>query len=142
MKRRVSVVVGVFAVLCLVPAFATLVSAHHSFAAEFDGTKPVTLKGTITQMKWVNPHSWLYIDVKGSDGKVVNWALEFGLPQALYRRGWTKKDLPVGQEVTIQGFLAKDGTPTANAQTVTLSDGRRLFAGSSGTGAPGDGGAQ
>ena len=110
--------------------------AHHSFAAEFDSTKPVTLKGTVSQMKWVNPHSWLYIDVKDANGKVTNWACEFGLPQALYRRGWRPKDLPVGLEVTITGWRAKDGTPTANANTVTLPDGRRLFAGSSGTGAP------
>ena len=109
--------------------------AHHSFAAEFDSTKSVTLKGTVTEMKWVNPHSWLYIDVKDADGKVTNWACEFGLPQALYRRGWRPKDLPVGLEVTITGWRAKDGTPTANANTVTLPDGRRLFAGSSGTGA-------
>lgn len=109
--------------------------AHHSFAAEFDSTKPVTLKGTVSMMRWVNPHSWLYIDVKDADGKMTNWACEFGLPQALYRRGWRPKDLPVGLEVTITGWRAKDGTPTANANTVTLSDGRRLFAGSSGTGA-------
>jgi hypothetical protein len=111
-------------------------SAHHSFAAEFDINKPVTLKGTVTTMKWVNPHAWLYIDVKDADGKVTNWACEFGLPQALYRRGWRPKDLPVGMEVTVTGWRAKDSSPTANANTVTLSDGRRLFAGSSGAGAP------
>lgn len=110
-------------------------SAHHSFAAEFDINKPVTLKGTVTTMKWVNPHAWLYIDVKDADGKVTNWACEFGLPQALYRRGWRPKDLPVGTEVTLTGWRAKDNSPTANANSVTLPDGRRLFAGSSGAGA-------
>lgn len=114
----------------------TVPSAHHSFAAEFDINKPVTLKGTVTTMKWINPHAWLYIDVKDADGKVTNWACEFGLPQALYRRGWRPKDLPVGTEVTLTGWRAKDNSPTANANSVTLPDGRRLFAGSSGAGAP------
>ena len=112
--------------------------AHHSFSTEFDANKPVTLKGTITRMAWVNPHSWLYIDVKGPDGKVENWALEFGSPTSLYRRGWRQKDLPIGIEVTIHGYLAKDGSPTANAGKVILPDGTSLFAGSSGTGAPVD----
>ena len=115
---------------------ATEVIAHHSFSAEFDAAKPVTLKGTITKMEWINPHCWLHIDVTEPDGTVVTWALEFALPQSLYRRGWRKSDLPFGAEVTVEGYLAKDGTPTANASTVTLADGRRLFAGSSGTGAP------
>ena len=112
-------------------------SAHHSFAAEYDGTKPITLTGTITKMLWSNPHAWLYIDVKGPDGKVVNWAFETGQANALYRRGWKKTDLPVGALVTIEGFLAKDGSPTVNATNITLPDGRTLFAGSSGTGSPG-----
>jgi hypothetical protein len=110
--------------------------AHHSFSAEFDAKKPVTLTGTVTRMKWVNPHAWLYIDVKDKKGKVTNWALEFGLPGSLYRRGWRQKDLPVGATVTVTGYLARDGSPTANAATVALPDGRKLFAGSSGTGAP------
>jgi hypothetical protein len=114
----------------------TWISAHHSFSAEFDAKKPITLKGTIVQMQWVNPHSWLHIDVKGPDGKVERWKLEFALPNALYRRGWRQKDLPVGASVVVDGYRAKDGTNTANAATVTLADGRRLFAGSSGTGAP------
>ena len=126
-------VVGVGVLLAVTPLVA-----HHSFSAEFDADKTVTLKGTITKMEWVNPHSWLHIDVKGPDGTVVNWAIEFGLPQSLYRRGWRQSDLPFGAEVTVEGYLAKDGTPTANASNVTLPDGKRLFAGSSGSGAPYD----
>ena len=126
-------VVGVGVLLAVTPLVA-----HHSFSAEFDADKTVTLKGSITKMEWVNPHSWLHIDVKGPDGTVVNWAIEFGLPQSLYRRGWRQSDLPFGAEVTVEGYLAKDGTPTANASSVTLPDGKRLFAGSSGSGAPYD----
>jgi len=130
------VMLPAFVMLLFLGMGTTAPQAHHSFAAEFDVNKPVTLKGTVTSMKWINPHSWLYLDVKDADGKVTNWATEFGLPQALYRRGWRPKDLPVGIEVTVAGWRAKDGSPTANANTVTLPDGRRLFAGSSGTGAP------
>ncbi len=135
MKSRVLMATGVvfIAALALMTSNA---SAHHSFSAEFDAKKPVKLTGVITRMDWVNPHSWLYIDVKEPDGKVVNWKLEFGLPNALYRRGWKQKDLPKGVAVTVTGYRAKDGTATANASTVTLADGRRLFAGSSGQGAP------
>ncbi len=114
------------------------VVAHHSFAAEYDANKPITLQGTVTSMVWSNPHAWIYVDVKGSDGKVVNWAIETGNPNGLYRRGWRKTDLPAGAELRIEGYLAKDGTATVNAANITLPDGRRLFAGSSGTGAPSD----
>lgn len=119
-------------------AFSAPAFAHHSFAAEFDGTQPVTLKGTITKLEWINPHGWVYIDVKGEDGKVVNWAVETGGPNALLRRGVRKSDFPLGIEVVVTGYKAKNGTPTANAKTFTLPDGREFFAGSSGTGAPGD----
>ena len=110
--------------------------AHHAFAAEFDAQKPVTLKGAIVKMEWFNPHAWLYIDVKEADGKATQWALEFSSAGQLTRRGWRMGDLPVGAEVTVEAYRAKNGSNTANAATVQLADGRRLFAGSSGTGAP------
>jgi len=112
-------------------------SAQHSFAAEDDGNKLITLSGPITKMLWSNPHVWIYVDVKGADGKVVNWAFETGGANALYRRGWKKEDLPVGETVTIDGFLARDGSKHGNATNITLPGGRQLFAGSSGTGSPG-----
>ncbi|MBT5032358.1 MAG: hypothetical protein HOM55_08710 [Proteobacteria bacterium] len=104
-------------------------SAHHSFAAEFDNTKPVQLTGTVTQMKWSNPHAWVFIDVEDESGDVVNWALESISGNVLLRRGWRKADLPVGTVIQIEGWQARNGTPTASAFYVTLSDGRRLFAG-------------
>lgn len=103
--------------------------AHHSFAAEFDGNKKVTLTGVVTKVDWVNPHAYIYVDVKGDDGKVVNWAIETGAPNALYRQGWRKDDLKVGDTVTLDAFLAKDGTHTAAARNVKLPDGRRVFGG-------------
>jgi hypothetical protein len=113
--------------------------AHHSFAAEYDDKKPITLKGTLTKMEWVNPHGWLHIDVKNADGKVVNWAIEAGAPNALLRRGLRKTDFPAGIEIIVDGFLAKDGSNTANGRSVKMLDGRNFFMGSSGTGAPVDG---
>src|SRR6266705_3349736 len=114
-------------------------AAHHSFAAEFDGSKPVTLKGTVTKMEWTNPHAWLHVDVKGPDGKVVSWMVEGGAPNALLRRGWNKNSVPPGTQVTVQGFRAKDGSNRANGREATLANGQKLFLGSSGTGAPADG---
>jgi hypothetical protein len=113
------------------------VEAHHSFSAQYDGNKPVVLRGVINKMLWSNPHGHLYLDVKMADGKVVTWELETAAPAGLYRRGWRREDLPVGAEVVVRGFLARDGTATANAGTVTLvSTGKELFAGSPGDGAP------
>jgi outer membrane usher protein FimD/PapC len=118
--------------------FATTIAfSHHSFAAEYDAAKPITIKGTITKIDLVNPHSWLYIDVKDSDGKVVNWAIEMGSPNNLIRRGVTKNSVPVGTEVTVDGYRAKDGSATVNGTTIKMPDGKRLFAGSSAPDAPG-----
>ncbi len=114
------------------------VSAHHSFAAEFDAKRPVKLRGTITRMEWINPHAWIHIDVKDSDGKVVNWMIEAGTPNTLFRRGFTKDSLVPGTEILVDGYLSKDGSNRANGRDVTLPDGRKLFLGSSGTGAPYD----
>lgn len=106
-------------------------AAHHSFSAEFDINDPVELTGTVTEMKWSNPHTWIYIDVVDADGNVVNWALE--TPRAanmLIRNGWRREDLPVGEVIKVAGWRARNGTPTANISSVELHDGRRLFAGS------------
>jgi hypothetical protein len=105
--------------------------AHHSFAAEFDEDKPIKLTGTVTSMLWSNPHAWVYIDVKEADGKIVNWAFETGGVNALYRQGWRKDDLQVGTVLVIDGWRARNGTPTANALSIKFPDGRRLFAGTS-----------
>src|SRR5215472_4333303 len=104
--------------------------AHHSFAAEYDAAKPITLKGTVTKVEWMNPHARFYIDVKDDSGKVTNWELEVGSPNGLMRRGWTRSSMKPGDTVTVQGSLAKDGSNLANARTVKLTDGRSLFAGS------------
>src|SRR5688572_3339330 len=113
--------------------------AHHSFAAEFDGNQPVTLKGTVVQMDWVNPHTWIHLDVKSPDGTLTRWMIEGGTPNTLVRRGFTKKSLEAGTEVTIHGYRAKNGANRANGADMILPDGKRLFMGSSGTGAPTDG---
>ena len=133
MRTKLSVAVATVGLLA-----AASTSAHHSFNAEFDGTKPVTLKGTVVKMEWINPHSWITMDVKGQDGAVVTWRVETGAPNALFRRGFRRDSLPVGTEIVVEGFLAKNGTPTANGKDLTLPGGRKLFMGSSGTGAPGD----
>ena len=115
---------------------AVSLRAHHAFAAEFDAKKPVHFEGTVTKMEWVNPHVWLHIDVKKPDGTVENWAFEAGTPNVLFRRGFTKASLLPGTKVVVDGYQAKDGLKRANGRDLTFSDGRKMFLGSSGTGAP------
>ena len=114
----------------------TRTSAHHAFAAEFDSTKPIKLRGTVVKMEWINPHTWIHLDVKTPKGTVERWMIEGGPPNALYRRGFTQKSLPQGAEIVVEGFRAKDGSLKGNGRDLTFADGRRLFVGSSGTGAP------
>jgi len=110
---------------------AAPVWAHHAFAAEFDASKPVKLRGTVTRIEFINPHSWIHIDVKGADGTVVNWMVEGGSPNALIRRGVNKNTIPEGSEVVVDGYQAKDGSNKANGRNVTFADGRKLFVGGS-----------
>jgi len=125
MKRLASFVLGVALLL------PHTVIGHHSFDAEFDRNKPVTLKGSVTRVDWGNPHIWVFMDVKDETGKVSNWGVEGGAPNALFRNGWRKDSLKVGDIVTVEGFRGRDGSQRANANRVTLPDGRRVFAGSS-----------
>jgi hypothetical protein len=132
MRRRYLVLITALGVLLA----AVPVRAHHAFAAEFDANKLVKLRGTVTKMEWINPHAWLHIDVKGADGSVVSWMIELGPPNALIKRGWTKKDVPAGIELLVDGYQSKDGSMRANGRDITFPDGKKLFAGSSGTGTP------
>ena len=132
MRRRLFVLPAVllFASLTLLMSVDQAL-AHHSFAAEYDRAKPISLTGTVTKVEWMNPHVYFYMDVKDKDGAVKNWAFELGNPAGLYRRGWKKEALKIGGTAVVDGSLAKDGTARVNASTVTL-DGKKLFAGSSG----------
>ena len=132
MKTGVGVVIG----LALVLASSDRVGAHHSFAAQYDADKPVTLVGTVTKVEWTNPHARFYVDVKDDKGVVTNWNLELASPNVLRRNGWTRTSLNVGDEVTVEGSSAKNGTKMANARLVRLANGRSVFAGSSGGDAP------
>ena len=115
------------------------VVAHHAFSAEFDSTQPVRLRGKITRMEWINPHAWMHLDVTAPDGTVESWMIEAGPPGALIRRGWNRDSVVPGTEVLVEGYRALDGSNRANGRDVTFPDGRRLFAGSTNTGAPEDG---
>jgi hypothetical protein len=128
---------GVLLVVAVCVAWAARpVTAHHSFAAEYDANKPLTLKGTVTKVEWTNPHARFYVDVKDEKGRVVNWNLELASPNVLRRNGWKRDSLNVGDEITVEGSLAKDGSKMANARVVKLANGQQVFAGSSGGDAP------
>ena len=133
MKSKLSIVALAAGLLLGAAASAF---AHHAFAAEFDSKKPVKLRGTVTKMEWINPHTWLHVDVKNPDGSMTNWAIEAGTPNVLFRRGFTKQSLLPGTDIAIDGYQAKDGSHRANGRDLTFADGKKLFLGSSGTGAP------
>jgi hypothetical protein len=134
MKNRSSFVLAAGFGLILACISSGPVLAHHSFAAQYDRSKPNTITGPVTKIEWINPHARFHMDVKDESGKVVSWEVELGPPAGLMRRGWSRNSLKVGESVTVNGFLAKDGSNLTNAQTVTLSDGRKVFAGSSADG--------
>ena len=134
MKNRM-LVIAAFVGVALLSAVAPI-SAHHALVAEFNLATPITVRGTLTRMEWVNPHVWLHMDVKTPDGKTENWAFEAGTPNVLFRRGFTRKSLLPGTVIVIDGYQAKDGSRRANGRDITFEDGKKLFMGSSGTGAP------
>jgi hypothetical protein len=133
MRSKLSVLVAGVGLLLSAPMFA-----HHSFEAEYDASKPIKIQGTVTKVEWMNPHARFYVDAKDENGAVKNWNFELGSPNVLKRQGWQRDSLKVGDQVTVEGYLAKDGSALANARRVTLADGRKVFAGS----AAGEGGPQ
>jgi hypothetical protein len=132
---RTKTILVVAAVVLLAASVAPAL-AHHAFNAEFDATKPIKFQGTVTKMLWVNPHAWIYVDVKKPDGSVEEWMIETGTPNTLLRRGLTKEALKAGTQITVDGYQSKDGSLRANGRDLTLPNGQTLFLGSSGTGAP------
>ena len=133
MRRKVSIIAGGAAILLFA---AVPLVAHHAFGGEFDASRPILLKGQVSKVEWVNPHAWIHVDVKKRDGTIENWAIETGTPNTLLRRGLTKADLPAGTQIKVAGYQSRDGSAKANGVNVTLPDGRALFIGSVGNGAP------
>jgi hypothetical protein len=134
MRQALMIVVVGFVLL----GVAVPSSGHHAFTAEFDADRPVKLQGSVTKMEWINPHAWIHINVKNPDGTLVSWMVECGAPSALLRRGFTKNSLPAGTEIIVEGYQAKNGSNRANGRDLVFPDGKKLFMGSSGTGAPYD----
>ncbi len=131
MKLRIASVI-----ICVCAAVAGPAWSHHAFSSEFDANKPVKLKGVVTRVEWINPHAWIHLDVKEPDGKITKWMIEGGSPNALIRRGVTQQVLKAGMEISVEGYLSKDGSMRANGRDITLADGRKLSVASPGTGAP------
>ncbi len=136
MRKELAGLAIIFGVLL---AIAAPTLAHHAFSAEFDADKPIHLEGTVVKMEWINPHAWVHLEVLEADGNTVTWMIEGGTPNTLFRRGFTKESLAPGTEIVVDGYQAKDGSYKGNGRDLTLPDGRKLFLGSSGTGAPRDG---
>ena len=134
MRVKLAIIIAALIALAAVP-----VIAHHAFSAEFDAKRPLTLEGKVIKMEWINPHAWIHIEVEKDDGKTETWMVEGGTPNTLLRRGFTKNSLTPGSEIKVDGYQAKDGSMRANGRDLTFKDGRKLFLGSSGTGAPKDG---
>ena len=138
MRSRTTTFVALVAAIGLLGMTAP-VAAHHAFSAEFDANRPIKLEGVVTKVEWINPHSWIHIEVKKKDGTSEAWMIEAGAPNSLTRRGFTKESLPIGTKIIVDGYQAKDGAARANGRDLTFPDGKKLFMGSSGTGAPLDG---